>query len=220
MKIGMAFKLVLVASGIFTNSGALAGIIEYEFTGAVNLVWGTSLYGTTPVKGLPVVGRFSYDSSAPDTTPNDEAHFYLEPDPNTFSFTVAGLTFASHAGFTITVQHLAYDSIQMFPAQQVVDVNGAPQFCNTFELELDDTTGRALSSARLPVVWDLSRLTLAQGEIWGPSGGVTFTFESLSVIPRPSTSVPDRSSTVGLLALSAVAMFGLARRRSRQPQWP
>jgi len=38
MKIGMAFKLVLVASGIFMNSEALAGIIEYEFTGAVNIV--------------------------------------------------------------------------------------------------------------------------------------------------------------------------------------
>jgi hypothetical protein len=217
MKIGVPLKLVLVASGILMNSEALAGEIEYEFTGTVNLVWGTSLYGISPVKGLPVVGRFSYNSSVPDTTPNDGVHYYIEADPNEFSFTLAGLTFASHEGFTITVQNSGYDSIQMFPAQQVVDVNGVSQFCNGFELLLDDITGRALSSARLPVTWDLSRLTTAQGEIWGLSGGATFTIESLSVIPEASTSVPDRSSTVGLLGLSIAVMFGLARIRGESP---
>jgi len=186
MKIKMAFKSLLIAIGFFMNTQGVAGVIDYEFTGAVNLVWGDSLYGIAPVKGLPVIGTFSYDSSLADTTPNDEVHYYLEADPNRFSFSLAGLTFATHSGFTISVQNSSYDSVQMFPTQQVVDVNGAPQFCNTFELELDDTTGRALSSAGLPVAWDLSRLTLAQGEIWGPSGGATFTFESLSVIPEPS----------------------------------
>ncbi|UCC31348.1 MAG: PEP-CTERM sorting domain-containing protein [Phycisphaerales bacterium] len=177
-----------------------AELVTFEFAGEVTHVWDDDgLLGGAVTGGSPFSGLYTFESTTPDSDPDEPRHGLYNDAIMLVSGDVAGISFAGPAGTLNAIEVLdfpdtSFDKYRVFAEITLLDIG------LDLSLSAHDASGTAIQSESLPITPpDLALFGFTMFSVFDGSEAIPLGIDGqlTSLVPEPVTLV--LFGTVGLL---------------------